>query len=288
MPAFDHVYLIMMENESQSAIQGSAQAPYINSLLGKYAYTTQYSTSIHPSLPNYLEITSGSTGGVGCDCQPTGTTMCSALNCNLLLSSCNCHQAAMHLGDQLDSAMVQWREYGQSMGTPCNGTSAAPYATKHIPFLYYDDVFTNSSRCAQRVVDYASFGNDLAAGTYRFSMISPNLCDDMHGDASCPGSPPEITQGDTWLSTEVPKILATPGFATGGKDVLFIVWDEQTGSTGGSNIPMLLIVISPLAKAGASMTAYTHDSLLATFEDAFGVARLGNAAMATPIHDMWQ
>jgi len=142
VPAFDHVYLIMMENESQSAIQGSAQAPYINSLLGKYA-----------SLPNYLEITSGSTGGVGCDCQPTGTTMCSALNCNLLLSSCNCHQAAMHLGDQLDSAMVQWREYGQSMGTPCNGTSAAPYATKHIPFLYYDDVFTNSSRGAQRGVD---------------------------------------------------------------------------------------------------------------------------------------
>ena len=110
----------------------------------------------------------------------------------------------------------------------------------------------------------------------------------MHGDPSCPSSPSSIAQGDTWLSHEVPKILAAPGFMAGGKDVLFIVWDEQTGSTGGASTPMLLIVISPLAKKGPSASAYTHASLLATVEDTFGVARLGDAASATPIVDMWK
>jgi phosphatidylinositol-3-phosphatase len=286
-PAFDHVFVIIMENESQSAIQGNADAPYLNMLIATYAYTNMYSTSYHPSLPNYLDLTSGSTQGVICDCQPTGSVCDST--CALLTGDCGCGGiSATNLGDQLDAVNVEWREYAQSMGTPCNPTLAAPYAPKHVPFLYYADVYSDSARCTQRVRDYGDFAADLAAGTYRYAFISPNLCNDMHGDPSCPSSPSEIAQGDTWLSQEVPKILATPGFAANGKDVLFIVWDEQTGSTGGSSIPMVLIVVSPLAKKGASNTPYTHESLLATIEDAFSVGRLGGAATATPITDMWK
>lgn len=276
-----------MENESQSAIQSNTDAPYINGLLGTYAYSTHYSTTNHPSLPNYLDLTSGSTQGITCDCQPTGTACDST--CGLFVGNCGCGgKTGSHLGDQLDSVHVEWREYAQSMGTPCNVTLSAPYAPKHVPFLYYADVQTNSSRCTQRVRDYGDFAADLTAGTYKFALISPNLCDDMHGDSTCPSSPSDIAQGDTWLSQEVPKILATPGFKSGGKDVLFIVWDEQTGSTGGTSIPMLLIAVSPLAKPGPSSTAYNHESLLATIEDNFGVGRLGGAASASPISDMWK
>jgi acid phosphatase len=286
VPKFDHVFLIVMENESQVNIQGNSDAPYINQLITTYAYTNKYSTSYHPSLPNYLDLTSGSTQGVTCDCQPTGTACDST--CALLTGACGCPQSVTNLGDQLDGVSVEWRDYGQSMGTPCNPTLAAPYAPKHVPFLYYDDIYTNMTRCQQRVRDYSDFASDLAAGTYRYAFIAPNLCDDMHGDPSCPSTPSEIAQGDTWLSQEVPKILATPGFGANGKDVLFIAWDEQTGSTGGASIPMVLVVVSPLAKKGATNTPYTHESLLATVEDTFGVARLGKAASASPISDMWK
>jgi hypothetical protein len=286
VPAFDHVYIIVMENESQTDIQGNSQAPYIQGLLGKYAYTTHYSTIYHPSLPNYLDLTSGSAQAVTCDCQPVGTTACDA-TCALFTGACNCHKSVTNLGDQLDTANISWRSYAESMGTtPCNAAAAAPFAAKHVPFLYYDDVYTNTSRCQQRVRDYGDFAADL--GQYRYSLIAPNLCSDMHGDPSCPSSPPAITQGDTWLSQEVPKILGTPGFGASGKDVLFIVWDEQTGSTGGTSIPMLLIAISPLVKSGPSATAYNHESLLATVEDSFGVPRLGGAASAVPITDIWK
>jgi hypothetical protein len=291
VPAFDHVLLIVMENTSQSDLASNSQAPYINQLLGTYAYTTNYSTSYHPSLPNYLDITSGTDHGVACDCAPGGTPSCTSFNCGLggLLASCNCPVGSAHLGDQLDGAHVEWREYGEGMGTPCNGTPAAPYAPKHLPFLYYDDVYTDAARCQQRVRDYGDFAGDLAAGTYRFAMISPNLCNDMHGDPSCPSSPSETTQGDTWLSTEVPKILASPGFGPGGRDVLFLVWDEQTGSTGTSATPMLNIIVSPLAKKGPTSKAYTHESLLATIEDSFGLSRLNNAAtVPSPIDDVWK
>ena len=289
VPAFDHVYLIMMENESQTAITATV-APYINSLMTQYAYTKNYSTSYHPSLPNYIDITSGSNQGLACDCDPNASEKkCTAGS--LICLDCDCGGiTAQHLGDQLDAVNVQWRNYGEGMGTACNttateGGNATNYAPKHVPFLYYADVSSNATVCQQRVVDYTNFAADLAAGTYRFSMIAPNLCHDMHGDTGCPTTN-EVTQGDDWLKTEAAKIIS----ALGPKDVLFIVWDEQTGSTGTSTTPMLCIPIGPLVKSGtASTQAYTHESLLATFEEAFGLARLANAAqIPSPINDVWK
>jgi hypothetical protein len=288
VPAFDHVYLIMMENQSQSAITATL-APYINSLMTQYAYTKNYSTSYHPSLPNYIDITSGSNQGLACDCDCNASEAKCGASC--LLGGCDCGAiTAEHLGDQLDAVGVQWRNYGEGMGTPCNTTAtesgnATHFAPRHVPFMYYKDVGTNPTVCQQRVVDYSNFAADLAAGTYRFSMIAPNLCDDMHGDTGCPTTS-EITQGDDWLKTEAGKLIA----ALGPKDVLFIVWDEQTDSVGTSTTPMLCIPVGPLVKSGtASTQAYTHESLLATFEEAFGLARLANAAQVpSPINDVWK
>jgi hypothetical protein len=289
VPSFDHVYVIVMENHSSTSIQGASNAPYINSLMTKYVNATKYSTAIHPSLPNYLALTSGSIqGNVGCDCLPNGGGTCMAFVC--LAFPCQCDVPtptagmAYHLGDQLEAIHVEWREYAQSATAPCDLMDHAPYAMKHVPFLYYDNVQMNTSRCAQRVRPFTDLAADLTAGTYRFSFISPDLCNDMHGDPSCPAGD-IIAQGDTWLSTNVPPILATAGFQPGGNDVLFIVWDEQDNSTGTAPIP--LVIISPRGKPmSTTAVAYTHMSLLATIEDAFGVSHLGMAAM--PINDVWQ
>jgi hypothetical protein len=267
VPAFEHVFLIVMENTSESAIN-SSNAPYISSLMTKYAYTKNYSTSYHPSLPNYIDIVSGSNQGLSADGTP-------AQYGNI---------TAMMLGDQLDAASITWRQYAESAGGPCMMTDSGNYATKHVPFLFFTSVSGTASKCQDRVVDYSEFATDLKAPR-RFSFITPNLCDDMHGGtASCLiGS---ITTGDTWLKTNAGAILS----ALGPMDVLFIVWDEQTGSTGGASDPMLLIPTGPLVKAGTvSNQAYTHESLLATFEEAFGVSKLANAALVPgPVNDVWK
>jgi hypothetical protein len=287
VPAFDHVVLIVMEEQSLSAIQGSASAPYINSLIAGYALATGYTAPDHPSLPNYLELTSGGTQGVPCDCAPSGTPTCALTTsvCNVLLSNCNCPQSVTHLGDELDTAGLQWREYAEGMGTPCNvaGTDAgADFAASHVPFLYYDDVFTQAGRCVERVRDYGDFAADLAGGVYAFSMISPNTCHDMQ--TLCTGN--QVLQGDDWLSINVPPILATAGFGAGGRDALFLVWEEAGTDVGTPPVP--LVVVSPLARATTTSAAYTHASLLATIEDGLGVPRLGNSAGVAPVADVWK
>src|SRR3979490_2730033 len=56
-----HVFLVVMENKSpQQALQGSFTA----SLAAKYRVAGNYSAVSHPSLPNYLALTSGQTYGI--------------------------------------------------------------------------------------------------------------------------------------------------------------------------------------------------------------------------------
>jgi hypothetical protein len=288
VPAFGHVYVIVMEEQSLTAIQGSSSAPYINSLIATYALATNYTAPDHPSLPNYIELTSGGSQGVACDCQPGGVPNCTAglgvTACNLLQNSCFCPQSVPHLGDQLDSAGIEWREYAEGMGAPCNPTvdAGANYAVSHVPFLYYDNVYTAPARCSNRVRDYGDFAADLASGAYGFSFISPDTCHDMQNN--CTGN--QVLQGDDWLSTNVPSILATSGFSAGGRDVLFIVWDEAGTDLGTPPLP--LVVVSPLTRHVSTTNAYNHYSLLATIEDGLGVPRLGSAVGAAAIDDVWR
>jgi|CZKU01.1.fsa_nt_gi hypothetical protein len=98
--------------------------------------------------------------------------------------------------------------------------------------------------------------------------------------------PDAVKPGDQWLAAQVPAILATPGFAAGGSDALFIVGDEPDAF---GHAPVPFAVVSPLAKAGTvTAGAYTHESLLATIEDGLDVPRLGNTAGAATIADVWR
>jgi hypothetical protein len=56
----DHVFLIMMENQTDTDILGNANAPFINAYAKVANQATQYFAVGHPSAPNYLEIIGGS------------------------------------------------------------------------------------------------------------------------------------------------------------------------------------------------------------------------------------
>lgn len=66
----NHVFLIMMENQTSTDIIGNPNAPFIN----KYATVANHATSYyavgHPSAPNYLEIVGGSNFGLSNDFWP--------------------------------------------------------------------------------------------------------------------------------------------------------------------------------------------------------------------------
>jgi hypothetical protein len=225
----------------------------------------------HPSLPNYLYLASGNTqynsfGFLEYDPTPVASTGIFPVN-------------ADNLGNQLTVASIPWRSYQESMGTACTLASAGEFACRHDPFLYFNDIQNGAGGlCANTNVDYSQFAADLAAATYRYMWITPNLLDDGHDPSTDPVT--GLKQSDAWLSTEVPKILASSAYKNNG--VIFITWDEAEGRNGDSADQVPMIVVTPLLSHPGyqSNVAYSHASYLATVETIFGLPKLGAAATA--------
>ena len=269
------VFLIMMENHSWAQIKGSSSAPYLNGLLAQGAHAEAYRNPgyLHPSLPNYLWLEAGTNFGILADGDP-GTY----------------HQAtSQHFVTLLDAQGFGWKSYLEDIdGKSCPLSASGKYAPRHNGPLFFDDVTdgnsSTSANCIAHVRPYSELATDLANGTVpSFAYITPNLCDDMHDTVGC-GSLDSVKNGDDWLSREVPKILASSQFQSGG--ALFITWDESEASEA----PMGMIVLSPFARAGyASTVALTHSSTLRTFQEIFGLSPfLGGAANAADLSDLFQ
>jgi phospholipase C len=264
------VFIILMENHSWSSITSSTSANYINkTLVPMSSYATQYYNppGIHPSEPNYIWLEAGDNFGIIDDADPDPASR------HLTTTD--------HLATQLEKAGVSWKAYQEDIsGAECPIASAGLYAAKHDPFVFFDDTTNNisatSAHCIAHVRPYSELATDLAGSkAAQYNFITPNLCNDMHGAGGCTSSN-TIKMGDTWLSTEVPKILASAQYKDGG--ALFVTWDESSGGDG----PIGMIVVSPLAKGGGynNTTHYDHSSTLKTMEEIFGVTLLRGAAAA--------
>jgi len=261
VPAFSHVFTIVMENHEYGAVIGSSAAPYLNSLAASYGLATNYYAASHPSLPNYLALTAGSTFGVASDC----TT---------------CFVSATNIADQVEGSGRSWKAYMEDMPTACfMGASSGNYAMKHDPFMYYNDIRNNPARCTAHVVPFTQFGADMSSGQVpNFVWITPNMCNDTHDCG--------VSTGDAWLRNVVPTITGSPAFRNGG--VLFITWDEGSSNAGccgdawGGHVATL--VISSLAISGyRSATAENHYSLLRTIEDGLRLGHLGAAGWSSSL-----
>ena len=251
---YRHVIWLWMENRTYSAVLGSgAAAPHLASYASRCGLATSYDAVTHPSLPNYLAATSGSTGGVHSDCGPD-----------------QCPQKRASLFGQLQAAGRQWRSYEEAMPRSCALSPASPYAPKHNPAVYFTPV---RSRCAAWDVPMGgaggAFAKALAARALpAFSFVTPDLCHDGH-DCS-------TSTADSWLGTWLGRITASAAYRA-GDTVLFLTWDEGVGS----DQHIATAVIAPSVPRGLRVsTPYTHYSLLRTTEELLGLPRLGAAATA--------
>ena len=278
--AIKTVFIILMENHNWSQIQGSSSAPFINNtLLPQSSFATQYFNppGIHPSEPNYVWLNAGSN-----NCGDVTFTTDNDP------SAKNSTATTQHLATLLNNAGRSWKSYQEDIaGTVCPLSTSGEYAAKHNPFVFFQDSTGNNNPsdpyCIAHNRPYTELAGDLTNNTVsQYNFITPNLCDDMH-DSCAPTNDP-IKQGDTWLSTEVPKILASSAYANNG--ALFITWDEAASGDG----PIGMIVLSPLAKGHAYSNAihYDHSSTVRTFEEIFQVQPLlRNAATATDLSDLF-
>lgn len=228
------VVVVVLENHSYSQIAGSS--PYLNRLAHGCALAVNYSAVSHPSLPNYLALTSGSTNGITSDCT-------------------DCRVSARSIFEQLGAG---WRSYLESMPTRgYTGAFSGLYAKKHNPAAYYPRLAREYARRAVPLGSPASgaLARDLHQGTLRrFSLVVPNLCDDEH---DCP-----ITVGDHWLRTWIPLLLTSPAYKS-GQTVLVITYDEGTSNDNH----VYTVAVNPSIQPDTTIsTPLTHYSLLKTIQ----------------------
>jgi phospholipase C len=253
----------MMENHNWSDIKGSPSAPYINSLLADGAHCEGYINppGNHPSEPNYLWLEAGTNFGIKDDKDP----------------ATNHQSTSLHLSALLQGAGIEWRAYQEDIdGKSCPLTAVNRFAPRHDPFLFFDDVTGGANpqdpTCIAHNRPYTELPGDLGLGTVaRYNLITPNLCNDMHD--KCGPTNDSIKQGDSWLATQVPLILASDAYKNGG--AIFITWDESEKG----DFPIGMIVLSSNVKKGyASSQTYSHSSTLRTMQEIFGVTPLLGAA----------
>ena len=279
LPPVQTVFLILMENQPWSYIEGNPNAPYINNvLLPQAAYCKQYynPSNFTCSLLSYLWLEAGTDFGLSlgsnCDGPP----------------SINHQSTTNHLVSLLERAGISWKAYEEAIsGTNVPLTDAFPYAVRHDPFVYFDDVTgTNDPYNAYGIAHirpYSELAGDLTNQTVaRYNFITPDVCHDMHD--YCAPLNNQIQQGDTWLSQELPKLMASSAYSNNG--AIFITWDDA----GVAGVPIGLILLSPLKRAPGytNNIYYTHSSTLRTIQEIFQVTPfLGGAANATSLSDLF-
>jgi hypothetical protein len=248
-----HVVLVVMENAESTDVIENQAALFTNSEAHAYGLASQSYAVTHPSLPNYLALTSGSTDGVSSDCT-------------------DCHVSARNIVDQLETAGVSWKAYLEDVPSPCfRGAGAGGYAKKHNPFIYYDDIASSLRRC-RRLVGFGQLAADLRAGRLpTFVWVTPNLCDDGHDCG--------VSVADRFLAHTLPPLV----HELGPHGFLVLTWDEGTSDRGccagahGGHIAT--IVIGPDVRSGARSSApVDHYGVLATIEQALGLPPLAGAA----------
>ncbi len=278
------IFVIPFENKANTQIYGNTtDAPFINGLLtATAAHATKFGDELPglPSEPHYVWMEAG-TNAFGDrtftgDGDATGT---------------NSTASPDHLVTQLTAAGVPWMAYQEGIAdNTCPISSTGQYAAKHDPFVFFQDVVgsppsNTNAGCSAHHKSYASFAGDLAAGVTGYIYITPNLCNDMHGAVNCPsglGASSNIRAGDTWLSTELPRIMAyTQAHADA---VIFLTWDE-----GDSSNVIPFLAIGQHVKGGMTSTVtYSHSSLLKSTEELLGVPVLAKVATANDFADMFE
>ena len=256
VPHVDHVFIVVLENESAAATFGqSTEIPYLaRTLAAKGAYVPNYYATGHESLDNYISMVSGQAPNVQtqADCQTFNEFLpgIATGDGQFIGQGCVYPVGVQNIATQLEGAGYTWRGYMQDMassapaepsscrhpaiGSPDSTQNATPtdqYAARHNPFVYFHSII-DSPTCEQNDVDLSRLGPDLAskATTPNYAFITPDLCNDGHDEPCVDGQPGGMKQADAFLRGLVPQILASPAYRDRG--LLLITFDEAEGEPG--------------------------------------------------------
>jgi len=255
IPLYDHVVIVMMENQSYSTIIGNtSQAPYINSLAAAGASFSDAHGVWHPSLPNYYALLSGSTQGLTNSTPPAPGSIDADNLPNQLITQ------GLGFADYSDESVpAAWLRF-----TDLPGTSSAP---NPVDIWLSCPATVSGQGCGfpTTSTEYAA----LPAVTF------------VHGNASQSMHDNNILAGDAWVQSTFGGYAQ---WALAHNSLLIVTFDEDDFSTA-NHIP--IVFYGAHVKQGSYSETINHYNVLRTIEDMYGLAALANAASAAPITDVW-
>ena len=256
-----HVWVFVMENHSLRNIVGNPRAPFLNRVARRYQVATRFYAPMHPSLPNYLAMISGSTQGCSSD-------------------GCHGGYGGPTIAQQLTRHGYRWQGFFE--GLPRRGyigDDRGNYTRHHNPFVYFRSV-TSKPRQRRHLRRFRAFPDSLRRPP-ALSFIVPNNAHNMHTGS--------IAVGDRWLAHWIPRVKHSPGYRNGG--VVVIVWDEgRHDSSGccfadihGGRIPLFIISHHARTSRHRLKRPRTTYSLLRAIEAGFHLSPLRLAARERPL-----
>jgi phosphatidylinositol-3-phosphatase len=254
-PAYDHVVIVIEENEQYQAIIGSTQAPYINSLANNGVSLASMHAIVHPSQPNYLELYSGSNQGVISD------------------SSVGAKFTTPNLGASLIAAGRTFAGYSESLPAEGDITSdnVNGYVKRHCPWICWmpaTDPLGLNQIPRNLHKPFTAFPSDFTQ-LPTVSFVIPNNDNNMHTGS--------ISTADAWIKT---NLSAYAEWAKTNNSLLIITWDEDSFQQA-NRIPTIFYGanLQPWQNNGA----WSLHNLLRTLEDMYGLPHAGRAAQVPPI-----
>jgi phosphatidylinositol-3-phosphatase len=272
---YDHVLWITFENQSAKDIIGNRHLPTFNRIARQCGLATNFFAEAHPSLPNYLAMTSGGTQGVTGD--SSGPL------------------AADSIYAQVRRSGREWRHYAFGMPSNCDprdapSTDRAIYTAHHQPPIFYRAIAADCARWdvgvgdPRKVEDFSDVRSGPLADALRrdrlpaFATIEPT--DD--GGNSQAGGEVDPVKGDAFLKRWIPRITSSRAYRA-GRTAIFITWDEPGDfHVDPPRDTIATMVIAPTVPRGATVaTRFDHYALLRTTEEMLGIRTfLGAAASA--------
>jgi hypothetical protein len=275
LPKIDHVWVVALAAQGyRDAFGDRAASSYLaHDLRGQGALLTRIDTLSRSAPGNGVALLGGQA--------PTPEQGAGCIDDTPVVDGHGCVEPATvtTLPGQLTEKGLTWKGYVEGLG-PAGCRDEPPALRPRNPFASFASI-TRDPVCASNVVGLERLAPDLdqADQTPAFSYIVPDACHDGSAAPCSEGAPAGLPAAEPFLRDVVARIQATKAYADGGLIVVLFDGgpppqeDPRPGQTTGA------LLVSPFVQPGATIEQhYDPASVLRSFEDLFGLERLGLAA----------
>ena len=308
--AFDHVLIIMFENQYRSYVM---QNEYMRNLAAQGIELTNSFGVMHPSQTNYISSISGELCGVTDDNQPRP-----ALPQNTIVDLIEASPYNLAWRAYMQSYNANWTPWQATNFDPadaqgfktwinkCFGSNDPnavakldgtmpfyPYELKHNPFSSYANIIQSETRW-KKIGNQADFYRDLLTDNFpQYAWFTPDMWSDGHYltstmDDDCKGmrAPALVDQQAAWLENFFKDLnFPGPNSKLPPKTLVIVTYDEADFESDfdtsqqfkyyydGPN-QIYTVLLGDMIQPGQQSECYNHYSVLKTIEKNFNLGSL--------------